>query len=162
MTVPYTKFTCRPSRPQCRKARLGLLWVLITNIRANNLRHNQYLLNDILKRDWGFDGVVVSDWGGTHNTDQAIHNGLDLEYGSWTDGMKSGVKTLTTFTILQTHISKRSAKEKLALRNLMTKFAECLGLFSEQLWHLQDLSALLLPKNTLWRQEKFLKKVSFF
>lgn len=54
--------------------------------------HNQYLLNDILKRDWGFDGVVVSDWGGTHNTDQAIHNGLDLEYGSWTDGMKSGVK----------------------------------------------------------------------
>lgn len=53
--------------------------------------HNQYLLNDILKRDWGFDGVVVSDWGGTHDTDEAIHNGLDMEFGSWTDGMKSGL-----------------------------------------------------------------------
>ena len=53
--------------------------------------HNQYLLNDILKRDWKFDGVVVSDWGGTHDTEQAIHNGLDMEFGSWTDGMSSGV-----------------------------------------------------------------------
>lgn len=53
--------------------------------------HNQYLLNDILKGEWGFDGVVVSDWGGTENTWQAIHNGLDMEFGSWTDGMKWGV-----------------------------------------------------------------------
>lgn len=52
--------------------------------------HNQYLLNDILKRDWGFDGVVVSDWGGVHDTDQAIHNGLDMEFGSWTNGLSEG------------------------------------------------------------------------
>lgn len=52
--------------------------------------HNQYLLNDILKGEWGFDGVVVSDWGGTHDTDQAITNGLDMEFGSWTDGLSNG------------------------------------------------------------------------
>ena len=52
--------------------------------------HNQYLLNDILKRDWGFDGAVISDWGGTHNTSEAISNGLDLEFGTWTDGLSSG------------------------------------------------------------------------
>lgn len=52
--------------------------------------HNQYLLNDILKGEWGFDGVVVSDWGGVHDTDQAITNGLDMEFGSWTNGLNHG------------------------------------------------------------------------
>lgn len=52
--------------------------------------HNRYLLNDILKGEWGFDGVVVSDWGGTHDTAQAITNGLDMEFGSWTNGLSNG------------------------------------------------------------------------
>ena len=54
--------------------------------------HNEYLLEDILRGEWGYDGVVISDWGGTHDTDQAIRNGLDLEFGSWTDGLKAGTK----------------------------------------------------------------------
>jgi len=52
--------------------------------------HNQYLLNDILKIDWNFDGVVISDWGGVHDTRQAIYNGLDMEFGSWTNGLSWG------------------------------------------------------------------------
>lgn len=52
--------------------------------------HNQYLLNDILKGEWAFDGVVISDWGGVHNTDEAITNGLDMEFGSWTNGLNYG------------------------------------------------------------------------
>lgn len=55
-----------------------------------HLCHNQYILNDILKGEWGFDGAVISDWGGTHDTEQAIYNGLDLEFGSWTDGLSQG------------------------------------------------------------------------
>ena len=52
--------------------------------------HNAILLNKILKQDWQFDGVVVSDWGGTHDTDEAVKNGLDLEFGTWTDGLTMG------------------------------------------------------------------------
>ncbi|MDR0574902.1 MAG: glycoside hydrolase family 3 C-terminal domain-containing protein [Tannerella sp.] len=49
--------------------------------------HNQYLLNDLLRKEWKFDGVVVSDWGGVNNTEQAAYNGLDMEFGTWTDGL---------------------------------------------------------------------------
>ena len=52
--------------------------------------HNSILLNKILKQDWGFDGVVISDWGGCHSTEEAITNGLDLEFGTWTDGLTMG------------------------------------------------------------------------
>ena len=52
--------------------------------------HNAILLNKILKQDWQFGGVVVSDWGGTHDTDEAVKNGLDLEFGTWTDGLTMG------------------------------------------------------------------------
>lgn len=52
--------------------------------------HNEYLLKDLLKGQWGFDGVVVSDWGGCHDTDQAVNNGLDMEFGTWTDGLHKG------------------------------------------------------------------------
>ncbi len=52
--------------------------------------HNEVLLNRILKQEWGFDGVVISDWGGTHNTLEAVKNGLDLEFGTWTDGLTMG------------------------------------------------------------------------
>ncbi|EXY16633.1 glycosyl hydrolase family 3 C-terminal domain protein [Bacteroides fragilis str. 2-F-2  len=53
--------------------------------------HNRYLLNDILKGEWGFDGVVVSDWGGVHNTEEAIYNGMDMEFGSWPNGLSKGM-----------------------------------------------------------------------
>ncbi len=52
--------------------------------------HNQYLMNEILKGEWGFDGAIISDWGGTQSTLEAIYNGLDLEFGTWTDGLSMG------------------------------------------------------------------------
>ena len=40
---------------------------------------NKYTLTDVLKKDWGFKGFVVSDWGGTHSTVKASAAGLDNE-----------------------------------------------------------------------------------
>lgn len=44
--------------------------------------HNEYLVNDVLKGLWGFQGVYLTDWGGAHDTDECIHNGLDIEMGT--------------------------------------------------------------------------------
>ena len=60
--------------------------------RGEHCCHNDLLLNKILKQEWGFDGVVVSDWGGAHDTKQAALNGLDIEMGSYTNGMTSGAR----------------------------------------------------------------------
>jgi beta-glucosidase len=43
---------------------------------------NKFLLTRVLKKEWGFKGVVISDWGGVHNTIAAANNGLDIEMGS--------------------------------------------------------------------------------
>ncbi|MDE6337153.1 MAG: glycoside hydrolase family 3 C-terminal domain-containing protein, partial [Muribaculaceae bacterium] len=51
--------------------------------------HNSRLLNDILRGEWNFDGVVITDWGGAHDTKQAALNGLDIEMGSYTNGLTS-------------------------------------------------------------------------
>ena len=44
---------------------------------------NDFLLNRVLKQEWGFSGLVMSDWGGTHDTGEAVANGLDLEMGTY-------------------------------------------------------------------------------
>lgn len=58
-------------------------------VRGQHACHNDLLLNKILKGDWGFKGVVVTDWGGAHDTKEAALNGLDLEMGSYTNGLTS-------------------------------------------------------------------------
>ena len=68
----------------------GGVWALMGAYNKYDGQHattNKVLMNDILKGDWGFDGVVVSDWGSAHNTEEAALNGLDIEMGSWTNGL---------------------------------------------------------------------------
>lgn len=90
--------------------------------------HNQYLLNDILKGEWGFDGVVVSDWGGVHDTDQAITNGLDMEFGSWTDGLSNGASNAYDNYYLAMPYLQRISQGKVGTRELDDKVRRVLRL----------------------------------
>ena len=58
-------------------------------IRGQHACHNDFTLNKILKDDWKFDGCVSTDWGGAHDTYEAAVNGLDIEMGSYTNGLTS-------------------------------------------------------------------------
>lgn len=51
-------------------------------IRGHYCAENDYLLNKILRDEWGFKGFVMSDWGGTHSTVNSALNGLDVEMGT--------------------------------------------------------------------------------
>ena len=69
----------------------GNAWAIMGSYNLYNGQyncHNKKLLCDILKGDWGFDGVVVSDWGGCRDDEEAVLNGLDIEMGTWTNGLR--------------------------------------------------------------------------
>lgn len=91
--------------------------------------HNAILLNKILKHDWGFDGVVVSDWGGCHNTEEAITNGLDLEFGSWTDGLTMGATNAYDRYYLALAYKKLIQEGKYSTKELDEKVRRVLRLF---------------------------------
>ncbi|GAC1312907.1 MAG: glycoside hydrolase family 3 C-terminal domain-containing protein [Mucilaginibacter sp.] len=63
----------------------GEAWTIMSAY--NKLRNvycseNEYLLKTILRDEWKFKGIVISDWGGTHSTVDAANHGLDVEMGS--------------------------------------------------------------------------------
>ena len=69
----------------------GNAWAIMGSYNLYNGQfncHNEKLLVDILKGEWGFDGVVVSDWGGCRDDEEAVLNGLDIEMGTWTNGLR--------------------------------------------------------------------------
>jgi beta-glucosidase len=65
-----------------KKAKTWSIMGAYNKFRGQYCCHNDYLLNKILKDEWQFDGVVFSDWGGTHDTDESVLNGLDIEMGT--------------------------------------------------------------------------------
>ena len=91
--------------------------------------HNALLLNKILKHDWGFDGVVISDWGGCHNTEEAITNGLDLEFGSWTDGLTMGATNAYDRYYLALAFKRLIQEGKYSTKELDEKVRRVLRLF---------------------------------
>jgi len=60
----------------------GGVWSVMSAYNKVNGKYcseNEHLLTDVLKKDWGFQGFVVSDWGSVHSTANAANAGLDLE-----------------------------------------------------------------------------------
>ena len=109
----------------------GKAWAIMGSYnlyKGQHCCHNQYLLNDILKGEWGFDGVVISDWGGAHDTDQAITNGLDMEFGSWTNGLSNGASNAYENYYLAMPYLQRIQEGKVGTKELDDKVRRILRL----------------------------------
>ena len=92
--------------------------------------HNPVLLDDILKGEWGFDGVLISDWGGVHDTDEAITSGLDMEFGTWTDGLTMGKTNSYDSYFLAAPYKERLAQGKVGTEELDEKVRRILRLIT--------------------------------
>ena len=91
--------------------------------------HNSITLNKILKQEWGFDGVVVSDWGGVHDMDQAVKNGLDMEFGTWTNGLSEGASNAYDMYYLSKQYQKAILEGKYTEKELDEKVRRVLRTF---------------------------------
>lgn len=118
--------------PAFRKAvQEGHCWSVMAGYnlyRGQHLCHNDRLLNKILKEEWGFDGVVISDWGGCEDTDEAIHNGLDLEFGTGTNGMSGGSRNTYDNYHLASPFLERIRKGEVGTEELDDKASRVLRL----------------------------------
>ncbi len=65
-----------------QEAKVWTVMGAYNKFRGTHCCESDYLLNQILKKEWGFQGLVVSDWAGVHNTRGAVFGGLDLEMGT--------------------------------------------------------------------------------
>lgn len=71
----------------------GGIWAIMgayNKFRGQHTTHHKYLTNQILKGEWKYDGVVVTDWGSAHTTEESALCGLDIEMGTWTNGLTWG------------------------------------------------------------------------
>lgn len=79
---PLRELYLRPFEAAVTDGNAGAVMAAYNRVNGIFASEHDDLLDDILKDDWGFDGLVVSDWGGTHSTVHAAVNGLDIEMPS--------------------------------------------------------------------------------
>ena len=65
-----------------KEAKVGAVMDAYNPVNGVFMTQNDYLNNKILKKEWGFDGILMSDWGATHDGIAAANGGLDLEMPS--------------------------------------------------------------------------------
>ena len=109
----------------------GGAWSIMSsyNLYQNQwVSHNRRLLTEILKEEWGFDGAVISDWGAVHETDAAAHAGLDLEFGTGTNGVDVNTANAYDFYHLATPYKAKILAGELPVEELDDKVRRVLRL----------------------------------
>ena len=71
-----------PFRAAVQEGGVMTVMAAYNKFRGTYCSENELLQNTILKRDWGFKGLVMRDWSGVHSTGGAVRHGLDLEMGT--------------------------------------------------------------------------------
>ena len=90
-----------------KEAKVWSIMGAYNKFRGQYCCHNELLLNKILKKDWAFDGVVISDWSGAHSTTESALYGLDMEMGTGTDGLATSSKDFYSQYYLATPFLER-------------------------------------------------------
>lgn len=91
--------------------------------------HNPYLLREILRKEWNFDGVVISDWGAVHNTAEAALGGLDIEMSVTSDFDNYYMADPLYKKVLEKEVDEEIINEKVRhILNLMNR----LSMFGEE------------------------------
>ena len=65
-----------------KEARVGAVMSSYNLTNGQHMSQNNYLLTDVLKKEWGFEGLIMSDWSGTYDGVEATNAGQDLEMPS--------------------------------------------------------------------------------
>ncbi len=65
-----------------KEAHVGAIMDSYNLVNGVHMTQNNYLNNEVVKKEWGFDGIIMSDWGATHDGIAAANGGLDLEMPS--------------------------------------------------------------------------------
>src|SRR5258707_6808374 len=65
-----------------KEAKVGALMDAYNLVNGAYMTENNFLNNVIARKEWGFDGIIMSDWGATHDGKAAANGGLDLEMPS--------------------------------------------------------------------------------
>ncbi len=69
----------KPFEKVVKKAKPASLMCAYNKINGTFCSENKWLLTDVLRDEWGFDGLVMTDWGAIHDRVKALQSGLDLE-----------------------------------------------------------------------------------
>lgn len=109
----------------------GKVWAVMC---AYNLYNNQpccandVLVNKILKGDWKFDGVAITDWGVHTTTDDAVKYGMDMEFGTHTDGLAKGKDNAYEYYYLARPYKEGILSGKYSMKDLDEKVRRVLRL----------------------------------
>src|SRR6266436_567893 len=91
-----------------KEAHVGAIMDSYNLTNGQHMSQNKYLLTDVVKKEWGFDGIIMSDWGGTYDGIEAANGGQDLEMPS---GAHMNQKNLLP-AIEQGKVSKATIDDK--------------------------------------------------
>lgn len=74
-----------------KEAHVGAIMDSYNLTNGQHMSQNKYLLTDVVKKEWGFEGLIMSDWSGTYDGVEAANAGQDLEMPS---GLHMNLETL--------------------------------------------------------------------
>lgn len=69
----------KPFEFAIKEGKPGAVMTAYNKINGEHCDSSEFLLTQILRKEWGWDGLTMTDWGGLNSTEQALKAGLDLE-----------------------------------------------------------------------------------